>query len=105
MKINFDENKLQKIKKQAVIYQCACPASIADSLLSTRALYRYQEKCEEFTTTDLQVHKRIKASVERVHKELEECLEDVLRLEGWDMETLTMPDNLRKTMIDAFVDK
>jgi hypothetical protein len=27
---------------------------------------------------------------------LEQCLHDVMAMEGWDFQTLTMPDNLRE---------
>lgn len=97
----FKTHQLEKIKKQAIIYQCACPASVVDALISIRSLYNYQEHCEDASETDKRVHQRIKLSVEKIHLELEECLEDVLSLEGWDKNTLTMPDDLKKRMIES----
>lgn len=98
LNIKFDDTKLVKIKNQAIIYQCACPAQVVDSLFSSRELWRYQDKCENTSNTDVKVHKRIKQSIEQIHAELEKCLEDVLIMEEWDMESLKMPQTLKKRM-------
>jgi hypothetical protein len=42
------------------------------------------------------VHRRISQSTLIAHAELEQCLYDVMVMEGWNLQTLTMPDNLRE---------
>jgi hypothetical protein len=97
---SYSTQDLRHIIEQATIYQCACPAQICTSLQAAHALYGYQQQCLSETSTDVAVHQRISATAERLVEELEQCLEDVLRLEGWDMETLTMPADLQKRLLD-----
>lgn len=63
-----------------------------------RELYDYQMKCLDATDTDREVHLRLKKAAEVSHEVLEQSLTDVLHLEGWDMQTLKMPDTLRKRL-------
>jgi len=51
------------------------------------------------------VHQRISDDVRQVHATMETCLTAVLEMEGWDMTTLTMPDNLKKKMVESAPDK
>ncbi len=88
--------QLTRILEEAMIYQCACPAQVARSLLELRQLYRYQCSCRDQRDADLGVHERIMQSIEHAHAELEACLLDVLVMEAWDMDTLTMPEGLRQ---------
>jgi hypothetical protein len=99
MKKMFSNEQLAYIRDQAMIYQCACPAQICESIQHIRDLYDQQIKCIELTDTDKAVHGRIKESTENTHKEFEQCLTDVLKLEKWDMETLKMPEYLIKRLI------
>ncbi len=96
MKTRFTAMQISKIVDQALIYQCACPAQVATTLLELRDLYDYQQMCRNATETDRAVHEAIAAATEEVHARMEACLDEVLALEGWDRETLAMPANLRK---------
>lgn len=96
MNFRYSRESLVLIVEQAIIYQCACPAQICKAITQVRELHDYQRDCLTRTDTDRSVHERIAATCERNHAELEQCLADVLRLEGWDPVTLKMPDNLDK---------
>ena len=74
---------------------CACPAQVAEAIRKTRELHRYQRDCLNDPDNDSEVHQAIALSAVRVHAELQDCLDTVLRLEKWDRATLTMPPNLR----------
>lgn len=92
----FSDQQLAHIIDQSLIYQCACPAQVAKHLIGLRDLYDYQQNCIDQTATDKAVHQRIAADAQRAHAALEECLREVLTIEGWDMGTLTMPASLQK---------
>lgn len=79
-----------------MIYQCACPAQICKAIGQMRELHKYQQECLVDQSTDRAVHERIALAAERAHAELEHCLDDVLRLEGWNTETFEMPPDLAK---------
>lgn len=96
MKQRYPRESLVRIIEQAMIYQCACPAQVCKALFQIRELHAYQLACCTRSDTDHAVHERIAAACERNHAELEQCLEDVLRLEGWELDTLTMPESLNK---------
>lgn len=78
------------------MYQCACPAQVCRALFELRELHEYQRNCANDTRNDVAVHAAIADATVQAHGVLEECLSSVLALEGWDAETLTMPDTLRK---------
>ena len=65
-----------------------------------RELYQYQLDCTTLRKEDLGVHERIMQSLLVVHAEMEKCLDDVLVAEGWDKETLAMPEGLRQLRDD-----
>ena len=96
MKIRFSPLQISKIIDQALVYQCACPAQVATTILELRDLHDYQLKCQSESATNLEVHRAIAQATEDTHARMEECLEQVLEIEGWDRETLTMPADLRK---------
>lgn len=96
MKTRFTAMQISKIVDQALIYQCACPAQVATTLLELRDLYDYQQMCRNADEADRAVHDAIAAATEEVHARMEACLDEVLALEGWDRETLAMPAGLRK---------
>lgn len=100
MKFRFSSQQLEKIREQALIYQCACPAQLCVNIQSVRELYETQLRCMDSTEADQAVHSRIRTSSEKCHLELEDCLEEVLRIEGWDMSTLEMPENLKKNLLN-----
>jgi hypothetical protein len=96
MSTRFSDAQLQHITDQAMIYMCACPAQVARQILSLRELFGYQLACVSRGALMEKVHTRIAESTARAHAELEQCLDEVLDLEGWDKTTLTMPEGLRK---------
>ena len=100
----FSNSELMKILDEAMVYQCACPAQVAQSILQLRELYKYQGLCRTNRSDDLGVHERVMASVRQAHAELESCLFDVLDLEGWDLEDLVMPPGLREWRLQALHD-
>ena len=68
MQPKFSKEQLMRVRDQALMYQCACPAQV--SILLAYPIF-------------------------------EQCLADVLLLEGWNMETLEMPELLKKRMVDS----
>ena len=100
----FSNPQLIHIIEEAVIYQCACPAEIARNLQNLREFFKYQQACQVKRSDDRGVHARIMTGVATAHAEMEACLADVLALEGWDMETLTMPAGLRALRDAAIYD-
>jgi len=97
MNTNFEKKELQKILDQAVIYRCACPAQLAELMLSARKVYDYEQRCLNETENNLpETHHAISRAVEQSHAIYEDCLEHILEIEGWDRETLEMPEGLRE---------
>lgn len=92
--------QLNQIIEQAMVYQCACPAQVSKLLIELSLLAQYQRDCLEETSANAQVHQRIREAIAAVRPEVEACLTDILTIEGWDMGTLEMPDDLKKRMID-----
>jgi len=70
-----------------------------------RRVHTYQQGCLNLIGTDAMVHQRISDDVRQVHATMETCLTAILEMEGWDMATLTMPDNLKKQMVESDSDK
>jgi len=95
----FSYSQLKHILEQSVVYSCACPAQVCKALLQERELFTYQANCLNQTFTDRAVHQRIAEAVQLAHHAMEDCLVDVLQLEGWDMQTLTMPEALQKRIL------
>ena len=98
----FSEAQLARILEQSVIYACACPAQVCKTIFQNRELFAYQRSCLNSTHTDAAVHQTIAECIRRTHAVLEICLEDVLKLEGWDMVTLDMPAALQKRILKGF---
>lgn len=92
----YSREQLHQINDQAMIYMCACPAQVAQQLLALHTLYEYQRHCFSNGVLMDQVHTLIAESTKRAYAELEQCLDTVLDLEGWDKTTLTMPEGLRQ---------
>ncbi len=101
MKTVFTAMQIGTIIDQALVYQCACPAQVATTLLELRDLHDSQMKCRSDADTDPRVHDEIARATEEVHARMEDCLEKVLALEGWDRATLTMPADLRKRPVKS----
>ena len=98
MKERYSSKQISRIIDQALIFQCSCPAQVCRSLLELRELWAYQMGCVEQTATDRAVHLAIARATERAHDEFEQCLKEILVLEGWDPATLTMPEQLKKAL-------
>ncbi len=93
---HFSNQQLEQIIEEAMIYMCACPAQVAEELLRLRKVYAYQKNCISEGSLLADVHLRISEATEDAHAVMEKCLNDVLVLEGWDLQTLKMPEGLRK---------
>ena len=96
----YTDSQLAKIREEATIYMCACPAQVAEVLSSLRQLHAYQNNCMHDGSLMLGVHDRIALATELAHSEMENCLDDVLAMEQWDRETMTMPAGLRRMRDD-----
>jgi hypothetical protein len=94
--IQYSNQQLEHILDEALVYMCACPAQVAGQLLQLRKLFTYQQSCINKGALMADVHLRISESSRKAHAELEQCLNDVLQMEGWDRHTLTMPSGLRE---------
>ena len=99
----YSASDLTRILEQSIIYDCACPAQVCKELTGLRTLFAFQEKCLNATDTDRAVHQRIAQSVRDAHAVMETCLTDVLALEGWSPDNLTMPADLQKRLIARIV--
>ncbi len=100
MNEKFSDVVITKILDQSVFYQCACPAQVCKHINQQRDLFAYQSSCLNLTDTDRAVHQRIADTVRRNHAEMEACLDDILRLEGWDLNTFEMPEALKLRILD-----
>jgi hypothetical protein len=94
--IRYTNTQLEKILDEAMIYMCACPAQVSEQLLNLRELYEYQNSCITKGSQLADVHRRIADATRAAHIEMEQCLDDVLKMEGWDPQTLIMPEGLRE---------
>ena len=92
----FDTLQISKIIDQALVYQCACPAQVCRAIFDLRELHDYQMGCVKDPETHDLVHTTIAETAAKTHAMMEACLTEVLKIEGWDLSTLTMPDALRK---------
>lgn len=101
MQPKFSKEQLMRVRDQALMYQCACPAQVSILLDEVMSLFEYQEACLNQTDTDARVHTSIAQATELAYPIFEQCLTDVLLLEGWNMETLEMPELLKKRMVDS----
>lgn len=100
----FSDDDLAKIIEEGLIYMCACPAQVAESLRNVRSLYRYQLNCLASPKNESIVHTTIANAAIVAHAQLEDCMDKILDLEKWDRTTLQMPANLRQRQADE-IDK
>lgn len=96
MQERYQADQISKVLDQALIYQCACPAQVCRTIFELRELYDYQHNCANDTANDRLVHDTIAAATEQAHAMMESCLAQVLEIEGWDPQTLAIPDALRR---------
>jgi hypothetical protein len=105
--MEYDERltdaELGSVIEQAAIYMCACPAQVADSIRKLRELRRYQLTCMEAPNNNYAVHAQILQSTIHSHSVMQECLEKVIELEGWSLNTLKMPEGLRRRQMQEIL--
>jgi hypothetical protein len=101
MDIQYTRKQLSSIREQAMIYQCACPAQVSELLAQMQDLYAYQSNCLNGTDVDVRVHENIAAATMAAYPVIEKCLTDILVLEGWDLNTLVIPEFLQKRLLAA----
>jgi hypothetical protein len=97
----FSQDEIFRLLDQAMIYMCDCPGQVARLVSLVRDAYAYQDRCLEDRDNLASTHQAIKATLEQCHALLENCLEQVIESEGWDRQTLAMPEALRRRMIDS----
>ena len=96
MREQFSASQVSRVIDQALIFQCACPAQVCRAIFELRELYEYQVNCGNNTSNDQRVHTTIAKATEKSHEAMENCLREILAIEGWDMTTLTLPESLKK---------
>lgn len=98
--IKYSDAQLEKIRGQGLVYMCACPSQVSEQVSNLRRLFAYQLNCmgNSQLTLDRKTHELIAQATHEAHDIMQACLDDVLRHEGWDLETLEMPANLRQLM-------
>ena len=99
MKEQFNASQISKIIDQSLIFQCACPAQVCRAIFELRELYEYQVNCANDSANDKRVHDNIAVATEKAHKIMEDCLSQILEIEGWDKDSLAMPEALKKKTV------
>ena len=99
----FSALQLSIINDQAALYTCACPLQVSLQISSLRKLFDYQMECIATETSadhpvQAQVHQRIAEATQLAHQVMEQCLDDILDLEGWDRSKMEMPQGIRKRL-------
>ena len=102
MKEQFNASQISKVIDQALIYQCACPAQVCKAIFELRELYDYQMNCASDNKNNALVHKTIAAAAEVSHEIMEECLKQILQIEGWDQSNFIMPELLKQKIPKIF---
>lgn len=97
----FSALQLAVINDQAALYTCACPLHVSMQITNLRKLFDYQNQCmdlDDLAENNVlkQVHRRIAEATKQAHAIMEECLDEILDLEGWDRTKMEMPAGLRK---------
>lgn len=100
LNIQYTNVQLEIIREQGFIYMCACPSQVAEQVVRLRHLFAYQQKCisENTTVLEIKTHEMISEATSQAHDLMQTCLHEVLIHEGWDLETLKMPANLRQLL-------
>ena len=98
LEVKFSALQLATINAQTKIYPCACPMQVSLQIANLRKLYDYQQNCMDTPVSSemqTQIHKRIAEATTKAHQIMEQCLDEILELEGWDRNTLEMPEGIR----------
>lgn len=101
----YSNAQLRRINLQSILYLCSCPSQVGMQIDSLRKLHEFQANCADRDRSALQrqVHERIAEAAVAAHRIMEDCLQDVLDMEGWDPVTLQMPEGLR-TLLQQEID-
>lgn len=102
MNKQFNASQISKVIDQALIYQCACPAQVCKSIFELRELFDYQMNCASDSLNNPLVHTTIAQAAEASHVIMEECLQKILEIEGWDQTNFIMPDLLKQKVTKNF---
>lgn len=99
----FSALQLSIINDKAALYSCACPLQVSLQIANLRKLFDYQKECIDSETpsgnpVQLQVHHRIAETTRQAHQIMEQCLDEILDLEGWDRAKMEMPEGIRKRL-------
>ena len=102
----FTALQLAIINNQAALYTCACPVHISMQITNLRKLFDYQKTCIDMPAENdvhTKVYQRIAEVTKQAHQLMEQCLDEILDLEGWDKNKLEMPAGIRMRIekIDA----
>ena len=98
----FTALQLAIINDQAALYTCACPVHVSMQITNLRKLFDYQKECIEMDATSSgdsvqkRVHLRIAEVTKQAHQLMEQCLDEILDMEGWDRNKMEMPAGIRK---------
>lgn len=97
----FTALQLAIINDQAALYDCACPLHVSMQITNLRKLFDYQNQClqmDDLAENNVltQVHQRIAEATKQAHRVMEQCLDEILDLEGWDRSKMEMPAGIRK---------
>lgn len=68
-------------------------------MLDLRNLFEYQQNCLVGPDNDVRVHQTIAAATLQAHAIMQQCLWQVIDIEGWDRATLDMPAHLRQRQV------
>ncbi len=100
LETKFSDAQLRRINLQSILYLCSCPSQVGMQIDSLRKLYDYQANCADRSRTELQnqVHQRIAEATIAAHQIMEDCLLEVMQMEGWDPVTLEMSEGLRTVL-------
>ena len=100
----YSDEQLLKIKDQGLIYTCVCPSQVSEQILSLRLILKYQAECQqEADERTIETHNLIVDASVKAHEIMEKCLHDILIREGWDLETLQMPDYIRDLIVEKLL--
>ena len=92
----FTALQLAIINEQAALYTCACPVHISLQIANLRKLFDYEKMCMDKdslseSSVEMLVHQRIAEVTKQAHQLMEQCLDEILDMEGWDRNKLEMP--------------
>lgn len=100
LQFKFTDLQIEKIRSEGYIYICSCPSQVSEQVANLRRIFNYQDECLNSGESALSVktHQLIAEATNESHKIMQQCLEDVLISEKWNLETLDMPENIRKKL-------